>query len=145
MNDGDVVMKRLKWIGIVVAVVLASFLVLSYAGGLSAQQTGAKRTVLTQMDLSGIPGHEGVMVVTELAPGAKEPRHTHPGDLFAYVLEGTITVSMEGKPTATGKQGEVLGGPAGTVHSGENTGKAPVKVLVTFVVEKGKPLTTPAQ
>jgi quercetin dioxygenase-like cupin family protein len=97
------------------------------------------------MDLSGIPGHEGVMVVTELAPGAKEPRHTHPGDLFAYVLEGTITVSMEGKPTATVKQGEIFVVPAGTVHSGENTGKTPVKVLVTFVVEKGKPLTTPVQ
>ena len=138
-------MKLLKWMGVVVAVVLVSFLALSYAGGAPAQQTGAKRTVLTQMDLSGIPGHEGVMVVTELAPGAKEPRHTHPGDLFAYVLEGTITVSMEGKPSATVKQGEVFVVPAGTVHSGENTGRTPVKVLVTFVVEKGKPLTTPAQ
>src|SRR5260370_4503047 len=101
-------MRRLKWSGIVVAVVLTSFMALSYARGVSAQQTGAKRTVLTQMDLSGIPGHEGVMVVTELAPGAKEPRHTHPGDLFAFVQEGTITVSMEGKPTATVKQGEVF-------------------------------------
>ncbi len=138
-------MKRLNWIGIVVAVVLASFLALWYAGGAPAQQTGAKRTVLTQMDLSGIPGHEGVIVVTELAPGAKEPRHTHPGDLFAFVQEGTITVSMEGKPTATVKQGEIFVVPAGTVHSGENTGKTPVKLLITFVVEKGKPLTTPVQ
>src|SRR5258708_18917341 len=126
-------MKRLNWIGIVVAVVLASFLALWYAGGAPAQQTGAKRTVLTQMDLSGIPGHEGVIVVTELAPGAKEPRHTHPGDLFAFVQEGTITVSMEGKPTATVKQGEVFIVPAGTVHSGENTGRTPVEVLVTVV------------
>jgi quercetin dioxygenase-like cupin family protein len=138
-------MKRSKWIGVAVAVVVVSFLALSYAGGVSAQQPGAKRTVLTQMDLSGIPGHEGVMVVTELAPGAKEPRHTHPGDIFAFVQEGTITVTMEGKPTATVKQGEVFIVPAGTVHSGENTGKTPVKVLVTFVVEKGKPLTTPVQ
>jgi len=81
-------MKQLKWIGVVVTVVLVALLALSYAGGVSAQQaTGAKRTVLTQMDLSGIPGHEGVMVVTELAPGAKEPRHTHPGDIFAFVQE----------------------------------------------------------
>src|SRR2546422_2286600 len=43
--------------------VLVSFLAFSHAGGVPAQQTGAKRTVLTQMDLSGIPGHEGVMVV----------------------------------------------------------------------------------
>lgn len=138
-------MKLLKWTGIVVAVVLVSFLALSYAGGVPAQQTGAKRTVLTRMDLSGIPGHEGVMVVTQLAPGAKEPRHTHPGDFFAYVQEGTITLSMEGKPSATLKQGEVFVVPAGTVHSGENTGNTPVKLLITFVVEKDKPLTTPVQ
>jgi quercetin dioxygenase-like cupin family protein len=138
-------MKRSKWIGVAVAVLLVAFLALSYADAVPAQQPGAKRTVLTQMDLSGIPGHEGVMVVTELAPGAKEPRHTHPGDIFAFVQEGTITVSMEGKSTATVKQGEVFIVPAGTVHSGENTGKTPVKILITFVVEKGKPLTTPAQ
>jgi quercetin dioxygenase-like cupin family protein len=138
-------MKRSKWIGVAMAVVVVALLAVSYPGGVPAQQPGAKRTVLTQMDLSGIPGHEGVMVVTELAPGAKEPRHTHPGDIFAFVQEGTITVSMEGKPTATVKQGEVFVVPAGTVHSGENAGKTPVKVLVTFVVEKGKPLTTPAQ
>lgn len=138
-------MNRAKLIAVVAAVVIASFLALSYAGGVSAQQPGAQRTVMTKQDLSGIPGREGVMVQVEFAPGAKEPRHTHPGDLFAYVLEGTITLTMEGKPTATVKQGETFVVPAGTVHSGENTGKAPVKLLITFVVEKGKPLTTPVQ
>ena len=53
--------------------------------------------------------------------------------------------AQHGDQTATVKQGEIFVVPAGTVHSGENTGKTPVKVLVTFVVEKGKPLTTPAQ
>jgi quercetin dioxygenase-like cupin family protein len=138
-------MNRAKMIAVVIAVVIASFLALSYAGGLPAQQTGAQRTVLTKQELSGIPGREGVMVQTVLAPGAKEPRHTHPGDLFAYVQEGTITLTMEGKPTATVKQGEVFVVPAGTVHSAENLGKTPVKLLITFVVEKGKPLTTPVQ
>jgi len=138
-------MNRAKLIAILAAVVIGSFLALSYAGGVSAQQPGAKRTVLTKQDLSGIPGREGVMVITEIAPGGKEPRHTHPGDIFVYVLEGTITLSMEGKPTATVEQGGVFFVPAGTVHSGENLGKTPVKLLVTFVVEKGKPLTTPVQ
>lgn len=138
-------MNRAKLIAVVAAVVIASFLALSYAGGVAAQQPGAKRTVLTQRDISGIPGREGVMVITELAPGAKEPWHTHPGDLFAFVQEGTITLSMRDKPTATVKQGEIFVVPAGTIHSGENQGKTPVKLLITFVVEKGKPLTTPVQ
>jgi quercetin dioxygenase-like cupin family protein len=138
-------MNRAKLIAVVAAVVIASFLALSYASGVSAQQPGVKRTLLTRQDLSGIPGREGLLVQVELAPGVKEPLHTHPGDLFAYVQEGTITLTMEGKPTATMKQGGVFVVPAGTVHSGENTGKTPVKLLVTFVVEKGKPLTTPVQ
>jgi quercetin dioxygenase-like cupin family protein len=138
-------MNRAKLIAVVGAVVIASFLALSYAGGAAAQQPGATRTVLTKHDLSGIPGREGLLVQVEFVPGAKEPRHTHPGDLFAYVQEGTITLTMEGKPAATVKQGEVFFVPAGTVHSGENTGKTPVKLLATFVVEKGKPLTTPVQ
>ncbi len=138
-------MNRAKLIAVAAAVIITSFLVLFYAGGVPAQQPGAKRTTLTKQDLTGIPGREGVLGLTELAPGAKEPRHTHPGDLFAYVQEGTITLSMEGKPTATVKQGEAFFVPAGTIHSGENLGQTPVKLVVTFVVEKGKPLTTPVQ
>jgi quercetin dioxygenase-like cupin family protein len=138
-------MNRSKWIGVVAGVVLVTFLALSYPGGVPAQQPGAQRTVLMKQDLSGIPGREGVMVQTVIAPGGKEPRHTHPGDIFAYVLEGTITLTREGEPVAAVERGGVFFVRAGTVHSGENLGKTPVKLLVTFVVEKGKPLTTTVQ
>ena len=33
---------------------------------------------------------------------------------------------------------------AGKVHDARNTGSTPVKVLATYIVEKGKPLATPA-
>lgn len=105
---------------------------------------GAQRTVLERHDLS-IPGREGVLVKTELGPGAKEPRHTHPGDIFVYVLDGTITLDADGQPTRTAKSGEVFFVPAGQIHSGQNNGTTPVKLLVSFFVEKGKPLTTPVQ
>ena len=32
----------------------------------------------------------------------------------------------------------------GKIHEGINKGASPVKAVATFVVEKGKPLTTPA-
>jgi mannose-6-phosphate isomerase-like protein (cupin superfamily) len=35
--------------------------------------------------------------------------------------------------------------PAGKVHDAKNTGSGPAKVLATYVVEKGKPVSTPAQ
>jgi quercetin dioxygenase-like cupin family protein len=35
--------------------------------------------------------------------------------------------------------------PAGRVHSAANEGTTPMKLLVSFIVEKGKPLTSPVQ
>jgi quercetin dioxygenase-like cupin family protein len=109
------------------------------------QQVGEiKRTVLMKQEILSVPDHEGLLVQVEFAPGAREPKHTHPGDVFAYVEEGTLTQNLEGTPAVTVKPGETFFVPAGKVHWGENVGKTPVKVLATFVVEKGKPLSSPA-
>ena len=78
-------MKRSKLISVRLAVVFATFLALFSVLTLHAQQTGEiKRTVLTKQDLS-IPGREGLLVSVEFTPGAREAKHTHPGDLFAYL------------------------------------------------------------
>jgi len=138
-------MKRSKLIPVMVAVVFATFLALSSVLTLHAQQVGEiKRNVLTKQDLSA-PGREGILVMVELAPGAREARHTHPGELFAYLQEGTIIQNQEGTPTVTVKPGEAYFVPAETVHWAECAGKTPCKVLVMFVVEKGKPLASPAK
>ena len=88
-----------------------------------------------------VPSHEVVMVAVEIAPGAAEGLHTHPGEVMAYVQEGTLQLEIQGRPTATLKAGDVVSVEAGKVHQGTNTGKTPTKLLATFVVEKGKPLT----
>jgi quercetin dioxygenase-like cupin family protein len=131
------------------AYALAGFLWLSatfFAPSGYAQQAtpGATRTVLEKHDLS-VAGREGVLVRTELAPGAHEPMHTHPGDFFAYVLEGTVTLKQQGQPDVQRTAGEVFFVPEGKIHGAANEGTTPVKLLVTFFVEKGKPLTTPVQ
>jgi quercetin dioxygenase-like cupin family protein len=130
-------------IRIALGIALAGFLTITLA---QAQSTpgGADRTVLEQKDLS-VPGYEGVLVRTELVPGAHEPMHTHPGDYFAYVLEGTITFLREGQEPMKRKAGEVFFVPKGIVHGATNDGKTTAKLLVTFIVEKGKPLTTPVK
>jgi quercetin dioxygenase-like cupin family protein len=138
-------MNRANLMAVIVVVVFVTCLTLSWAPALHAQQTGAKRTILTKQDLSNFPAHEGVVAEVEFTPGAREPKHTHPGDIFGYVQEGTLTLSVEGKPIATVKAGEVFFVPAGKVHWAENAGERPVKVVATFVVEKGKPLTSPVQ
>ena len=124
-------------------VVVGAIAVVVLAAGAVAQQTGFKRTVLQQVDLS-VPGREAVTAVAELQPGVAAGRHTHPGEEVGYVLEGTVLVEQEGKPPATLKAGQTFLIPAGAVHNATNTGQGPARVLATYIVEKGKPLATPA-
>ena len=126
---------------------IAALAVVGMAGGLvlQAQQAPAvKRSVVLKEDTS-VPDREGVMAMVELPPGSAEGRHTHFADVFAFVLEGTIALEVEGKPTATVKAGDVFHIPAGKVHQGINNGSATAKLAVVFVAEKGKPLTTPVK
>ncbi len=51
---------------------------------------------------------------------------------------------VQGKPPMTLKAGEVLFIPAGTIHAARNVGSGIASELATYVVEKGKPLVTPA-
>lgn len=111
----------------------------------SAQPTPAiKRNILLRQDLS-IPDREGVMALVELPPGAAEGPHTHPADVFVFVLEGAITLENEDAQTATFKAGDVFRIFPGKVHQAINNGSTPAKLAAVFVTEKGKPLTTQAK
>jgi quercetin dioxygenase-like cupin family protein len=113
------------------------------AQGQPAQQPALKRTVLLQRPL-GVAGREGVQVLAELAPGGSAPRHTHPGEEFGYVLEGTVTLDIAGQPARTLKPGDAFFIPANTPHVAHNTGTTPWKAISTYIVETGKPLASPA-
>ena len=113
------------------------------AGTAGAQQSGFKRTVLQQGDLS-VAGHESVTAVAEFQPGGTVGRHTHPGEEVGYILEGTIILEQDGKPPVTLGPGKTFFIPAGTIHNATNRSTAPARVLANYIVEKGKPLATPA-
>jgi quercetin dioxygenase-like cupin family protein len=112
-------------------------------GALAAQQPAFKRTVLQQSDIS-VAGHEVVSAVADFEPRATPGRHTHFGEEIGYILEGTFLIEQEGKAPVTLKAGGSFLIPAGTIHNATNTGTGPGKILATYVVEKGKPLATPA-
>jgi quercetin dioxygenase-like cupin family protein len=118
---------------------------LTLATALSAaraqQHAEVKRNVLQKHDLRA-QGQEGVMATVDLPPGGREGKHTHPAEVFAYVVEGTLTLEVEGKPSATYSAGQSFFVEPGVVHEGANKSGAPVKVVAVFVTEKGKPMTT---
>src|SRR6516165_9324632 len=109
----------------------------------SAQQPTVQRKVLLTQDLP-IAGHQIVMAAVEIPAGGREGRHTHAGALVVYIQEGVLTFDYEGKPTMTYKAGDSFYIEPGKIHEGINKGTSPVKAIATFVIEKGKPLTSPA-
>ena len=109
----------------------------------AAQQPAFKRTVLQQADLAS-PGREVVQAVADFEPKATPGRHTHPGEEIGYILEGTFLVEQDGKAPVTLNAGGTFLIPAGTIHNATNTGAGAGKILATYIVEKGKPIATPA-
>ena len=120
----------------------AAFLLLA-AGGAHAQASGLTRTMVGKADVS-VPGREAVVARVEVAAGARAGRHTHPGDEISYVSEGEVELLVDGQPPKVVKAGESFVIPAGVVHDAHNAGSAPVRLVGVYVVEKGKPLASPA-
>ena len=125
------------------SVTLAVFALASTIVAISAQQPTFKRTVLQQADISA-PGREAVTAVVEFQPGGSPGRHTHPGEEIGYVLDGTFLLEQAGKPAVTINAGQAFLIPAGTIHNATNTGSGSARILANYIVEKGKPLATPA-
>jgi quercetin dioxygenase-like cupin family protein len=122
--------------------VIASVLVILAALPAPGQQKPmAERKILLRQDLP-MPGYEVVQALGIIQPGGREGKHTHPGMMVAYVLEGAVTMAIEGGPTVTYKAGDSYVIQPGVVHEGINNGKVEYKGEVTYIVEKGKPLTS---
>jgi len=101
-----------------------------------------KRTMLQKQDLTS--DREVVMAQAEIAAGGTAARHTHPGVEAGYVLEGAMTLEVEGEAPRQLKAGDSFSIPYGRPHAATVTSDKPAKIVSTYVVEKGKPLATPA-
>ncbi len=131
---------KLKRIAVAGAAVIGSVAVLvGYA-----QQSGFTRKVLQDHNLS-VPERHAVQALAEFVPGGAAGRHTHPGEEVGYLLEGTLVLEVDGQPPRTLKAGDAFFVEAGKVHDGRNVGSGAAKVLVTYIVEKGKPVASPAK
>lgn len=120
------------------------------ATGAAAQQAGAPaatagvtRKILSQTD-GPTPGYVTLLVEATIEPGVTVARHKHPGIESGYVMQGGFELPVQGQPTRTIKAGDGFQIPPETPHAGGKPGDALTKVLVTYVVEKGKPLASPA-
>jgi quercetin dioxygenase-like cupin family protein len=107
-----------------------------------AQTSGLKRTILSRID-GPVPGYETIEAKVEAAAGTIIGKHTHFGIETTYILEGSLDLEIAGQGGKTYSKGDAFQVPAGAVHGGK-TGDQPIVLSGVYVVEKGKPLATPA-
>ena len=107
------------------------------------QPAPVKRTILQRSDVPG-SNLEIIYAAVEIAAGFKAGRHNHPGVTMGQVLEGDFWLHLDGQPEQVLHPGESLTIPDRAIHN-EGANEKPVKLIVVYVVEKGKPLVSAAQ
>jgi quercetin dioxygenase-like cupin family protein len=130
---------KAKFFAACIATVLVAYSAI--AADSPPQSQGAKRTVLSRTDVPN-SNYEVVMVLVEVPANTRVGRHTHPGKVVGYVVDGDYTIAIDGQPPRSLKPQDTLEISSGAVHD-EYTASKPARLIAVFTVEKGKPLTTP--
>jgi quercetin dioxygenase-like cupin family protein len=103
---------------------------------------GFKRTILQKTEYPG-DKYACVLVSVDIEPNTLIARHTHPGIESAVLTAGGGTLSVKGQADRQVKAGDGFQIPPETPHSLRN-GPEATRIAVTYIVEKDKPLASPA-
>jgi quercetin dioxygenase-like cupin family protein len=134
-----------------IAALLALLASPSPAADISADAYKALLTPLLQSgaDVLGRPLDypDGTPAVTAaivtLPPGAETGWHLHEVPLFAYVLEGVLTVDYGVRGTRTYRAGDSLLEAMDWPHNGSNRGDVPVRLIAVYMGGSGDANTVP--
>ena len=76
-----------------------------------------------------------------IPPGKSTGWHKHVFPVFAYVIQGTLTIEVENHKTMQFQAGTSFPEVINTLHNGINNGKEDIILIAFFMGEKGKPLS----
>lgn len=108
-----------------------------------ATPSALTRTVLRTVDFP--TQYQTIENLVVIAPGGTAAAHTHPGLEVGYVLDGEADLYVQGQPKVHVKAGDSFVNPAGVPHGAVNTSPTkPFRLINVYVIEKGKPVATPA-
>jgi len=132
----------------VVVVVLAGML--AYIGPASGQGDKSKRDELAgklarrevQRSPLSIPSREMVQVETLIPAGVESGWHIHPGEEVGYIIAGQVEMRVQGRATIVLKPGDGFLIPPRTPHNARDLGPETGRMLSTYIVETGQPIST---
>ena len=93
---------------------------------------------LLRTHLQGVDGTEVIVSRVVLPPNTALPRHWHPGEEFAYVIDGSVVLLLEDEDEMVLTEGQIGEVPLKKVHSAKSQ-DAGATVLVFRVHESGEP------
>ena len=103
----------------------------------------ARPNLVLRETVAGMPRGESqeVQVLTaQFAPGQATVFHTHRFPVTVYILEGALTLELEGRPTVVVRAGESLVEPPGVRMTGYNRSTTdPIRLVIFYVGDPGTP------
>lgn len=84
-------------------------------------------------------------LIVTLAADERTGWHRHGTPLFAYILQGELTVTYEGIGERLYKAGDGLLEAMNVTHQGQNTGDEPVRILAVFLLGDDDKPTIPEE
>jgi len=82
---------------------------------------------------------EVTALLVHFPPGGSTGWHKHPVPVYAYVMEGELTVELKSGRTFLFKQGDAIFEVVNTLHNGYNSGSAPASLVVFYTGALGVP------
>lgn len=130
-------MRQSSHTALVVAVGIAVGILSGQA--LRAQTQPVRNTPVLRAELTDLQGTEGYLNMVQQDPGAVGRKQYHTGDVFFYVVSGSMKLEMDGKPAVVIPQGQAYHlVPKTVITPGNASSTTPVTFLVFGLVGKGQ-------
>jgi quercetin dioxygenase-like cupin family protein len=126
--------------GVTVVAGIPGFIDLTWAAAVAPPSAPTVAELMAR-DLDGIPNMEALMITVTYLPGGASLPHRHDAQVFVYVLEGAMTMQVDGSAPVTVGAGQTFyEGPHDVHRVSLNASQTePAKILVFMVKAKGKP------
>ena len=109
----------------------------------SAQMSGIAIEILQRTTVSDQPDLEAITIRAVFEPGATTGWHTHAGDEYAVVLDGTLELRSRVRDPRLVSADSAYHNIRGDVHETVNASSDPATITATFIIEKGQPISIP--
>jgi quercetin dioxygenase-like cupin family protein len=126
--------------GVMVAAGILGFLDHTWAAEVAPRRAPTVAELMIR-DLDGVPDKEALMITVTYLPGGSSLPHRHDAQVFVYVLEGAMTMQVDGSAPVTVGPGQTFYEGPHDVHrvSANASQTEPAKLLVFMVKAKRNP------